>query len=85
MQGQLEVGLKGKWAHFQRASEKEFGSDKMPSPYQCTLSEPDVLLEGWIRLLFSLFHLLNPDAVVSRADPWAWAPAEQRAKWEERC
>ena len=80
LQGQLEVGLKGKWGHFQRASEKEFGSDKMPSPYQCILSEPDVLLEGWIRLLFSLFHLLNPDAGLSRTEPWACVPVEQRAK-----
>ena len=56
LQGQLKVGLKGKWGHFQRASEKELGSDKMPSPYQCILSEPDVLLEGWCCLLFSLLQ-----------------------------
>ena len=57
----------------------------MSSPCQCILSEPGTLLGVWIHLLFLFFHLLNPDAVVSRADPWAWAPAEQRAKWEERC
>ena len=80
LQGQLKVGLKGKWGHFQRASEKELGSDKMPSPYQCILSEPDVLLEGWIHLLFSLFHLLNPDQGLSRAEPWTCVPVEQEAE-----
>ena len=68
LQGQLKVGLKGKWGHFQRASEKELGSDKMPSPYQCILSEPDVLLEGRVRHLLSLFHLLNPDPGLSRTE-----------------
>jgi len=80
LQDQLEVVLKGKWEHFPLAIEKEVGSDKMPSPYQCTLSEPDVLLEGWIRLLFSLFLLLNPDQGLSRAEPWACVPVEQEAK-----
>ena len=80
LQGQLEAGLKGKGGHFQWTSEKEEGSDKMPSPYQCILSEPDVLLEGWIHLLFSLFHLLNPDQGLSRAEPWTCVPVEQEAE-----
>ena len=42
----------------------------------------DALLGTWFCLLFSLLHLLNPDTAVNRADPWACAPVEQRAKWE---
>ena len=68
LQGQLEVGLKGKWGHFHRVIEKEVGSDKMPSSCQCILSEPDVLLEGRVRHLLSLFHLLNPDPGLSRTE-----------------
>lgn len=56
----------------------------MPSPCQCILSEPDVLLEGQIHLLFSLFHLLNPDPWLSRAEPWACVPVEQGVKWERK-
>ena len=82
MQGQLEVGLKGKWGHFPRALEKEVGSDKTPSLCQCILSEPDVLLEGRIHIIFSLFHLLNPDSGLSRAEPWACVPVEQGVKCE---
>ena len=65
---------------FSAGKPREVGSDKMPSPYQCILSEPDVLLEGWICLLLSLIHLLNPDAGLSRTEPWACVPVEQRAK-----
>ena len=82
--GQLVVGLKGTWRHLQLAIEKESGSDRMPSPCQCMLSEPGALLGGRVHLLFLFFHLLNPDTVVSTADPWACAPVEQRAKWERK-
>ena len=64
--------------------EKEVGSDKMPSPCQCILSEVDTLLGQWFGLRFSSFHLLNPDPGLSRADLWACAPVEQGTKWKER-
>ena len=80
--GQLGIGLKGKWQHSQRAIEKEVGSDRMPFPCQCILSQPGALLGGWFHLRFLLFHLLNPDPGLSRADPWACAPTEQGDKWE---
>jgi len=81
--GQPGVGLKGTWGHFQWAIEKE-ASDRVPSPCQCILSEPGVLLGGWVHFLFLFFHLLNPDTVVSRAEPGACAPVEQTAKWERK-
>ena len=58
---QLGVGLKGKRWHFQRTIQKEVGSDGMPSPCQCILSEPGALLGGWVHLLFLVFSLLSPD------------------------
>ena len=82
--GQPGVGLKGTWGHFQWAIEKQARSDRVPSPCQCILSEPGLLLGGWVHLLFLFFHLLKPDTVVSRAEPGACAPVEQGAKWERR-
>ena len=59
--GQPGVGLKGTWRHFQWAIEKEARSDRMPSPCQCILSEPGVLLGGSVHLLLLFCCLLNPD------------------------
>ena len=44
--GQLVVGLKGRWRHFQLVVAKELGDDRMPPPCQCIPSEPGVLLGG---------------------------------------
>ena len=57
--GQLVVGLKGRWRHFQQVVAKELGGDRMPPPCQCILSEPGALLGGWVHVSFLFFHLSN--------------------------
>lgn len=75
----LEWGLKGHGDICQWAAEE--ASDRVPSPCQCILSEPGVLLGEWV--LFFIFPFVESDTVVSRARPRGMCPCVGRAKWEE--